>query len=327
MKPILSICIPTYNRSACLKECLNSITMSVTGHESQIEIIVSDNASTDDTADVIHAFQIKYPWIQYHKNDENIGAARNIYLVATMAVGEYIWIFGDDDKMTDSAVPSILNRIESGYDLIICNYTVWSKDFSYIIKTNGIRLGYDEVFGNPDELMKRIGYHTGYISSIIIKKDVFFQCHESEYLYFINHGFPQMYAVYSGIFQHCNAICISSALVFNRSGNYGNFDWWKYFVEGTSLILEALSVKGYSNNAIISAKHQVLKDAIIPYLLSMSVRDDSSLKNRIRLMITYYKKNWLFWLVCLPIMLMPTVIAKLVKRFVLKVRNRRDNGL
>ena len=317
----LSICIPTYNRSGCLKECLDSILRSVVGYESQIEIIISDNASTDDTAYIIHSFQINYPWLRCHRNAENIGGDRNIYLVATMALGEYIWLFGDDDKMMAGAVPAILNKIALGYNLIICNYSVWAKDFSYIIKTSGLLLGYDEVFDNPDELMRRIGYHVGYISSIIIKKDVFFKCPASEYLYYIDYGFPQIYAVYSGIFQHCNAICISSALVCNRADNYGNLDWWKCFVEGTSLIFEALSEKGYTKNAIIAAKHQVLRYVIVPNLLSMSVRDDSSLNNRISLMITYYKKNWLFWLVCLPILLMPVSLTQFVKKIIVKIRS------
>lgn len=51
---------------------------SVSGYESQIEIIVSDNASTDDTTDIIRSFQTKYPWIRYYRNDSNIGAGRKL---------------------------------------------------------------------------------------------------------------------------------------------------------------------------------------------------------------------------------------------------------
>ena len=324
MKPILSICIPTYNRSGCLKECLDSIMISVTGYESQIEIIISDNASPDDTMEVIQSFQIKCPWMRYHRNDQNIGGDPNIYLVATMALGEYIWIFGDDDKMDRGAVSAILNGIELGCNLIICNYSVWTKDFSYLIRPNGLSLDCDEVFDNPDELMRRIGHHMGYISSIIVNKDIFFKIPESEYLNYIDYSFPQLYAVYSGIFDKCNALYICSTLVSNRSDNYRNFDWWKYVVEGTSLIFEALSEKGYSKNTIIAAKHQVLRDAIIPHLRSMRVTGKIARRKHVRLMTTYYKHNWLFWFVCLPILLIPTSFARIGKKAVVMIRNFKN---
>ena len=317
----LSICIPTYNRAQFLEECLQSVLLSITGHEDQIEIIISDNASTDNTGDIVRAIQEMHPWIRYHRNEQNIGGDRNIYAVAAMGVGKYIWVIGDDDKIEPEAIERVLEKIRSGYGLIICNYSVWAKDFSYVIKNTGLPLGCDEVFNNPDKLMRRIGYHVGYISSIIIKNDIFFKIPESEYLNYIDYGFPQIYAVYSGIFQHCNAIYISSALVCNRSGNSGNYDWWKYFVKGTSLIFEALSGKGYAKNAIIAAKHQILKEAIIPQLCSMRIRGEIDRRIHVRLMTTYYKNNWLFWLIGLPVLLVPTSIARIGKGIVMMIRN------
>ena len=328
MNPKLSICIITYNRSGCLKECLDSIMISVSGYESQIEIIVSDNASTDDTADIIRSFQITYPWIRYHRNNTNIGGERNLFTAATMASGEYIWIFGDDDKMKKEAIANVIKQIDAGYNLIICNYSVWAKDFSYIKKTNGLRLGCDEVFDNPDELMRRIGYHVGYISSIIIKKDVFFKCPASECLFYEEYGFPQIYAVYSGIFQHCNAIYISSTLVCNRSENYGKIDWCKVFVVGMSKIFEDLANKGYSKNSILSAKHGVLRNIIILVIIALKLNNwylpNIYLQNNIsRVMFHHYKKNWLFWVGYLPVFLMPAFLFRFAKKTVSMVRQSR----
>lgn len=314
MEPKLSICIPTYNRSGCLKECLESILLSAAGHEDQIEIIISDNASTDDTADIIRSFQIKYPWIRYHRNDKNIGGDPNIYLVATMSLGEYIWIFGDDDKITDRAVPSIINKIKAGYDLIICNYSMWAKDFSYIKKTNGLRLSYDEVFDNPDALMKRIGYHMGYISIFIIKRDIYFKIPASEYLYYMDYSFPQIYAVYSGVSGHCNAVYISSTLVCHRSDNYGDVNWGKAYVVGMSKIFEDLSNKGYSKNAILSVKHTVLRNILIPGIVGFKLNNWHLPNNINKLMFNHYKKNWLFWIAGLPVLYTPVFLLRLAKK-------------
>jgi len=54
---LLSICIPTCNRSRLLHESLTSILNSAKGYEDKIEIVISDNVSTDDTGSVVARFQ------------------------------------------------------------------------------------------------------------------------------------------------------------------------------------------------------------------------------------------------------------------------------
>lgn len=87
--PILSICIPTYNRFYQLKECLVSILFSTKGHETDIEIIVSDDASTDNTKETVSELQNKYPFVKYHRNVANT-RDRNFYILANLEAGKYI---------------------------------------------------------------------------------------------------------------------------------------------------------------------------------------------------------------------------------------------
>src|SRR5262249_43627784 len=74
-EPLLSICIPTYNRSHFLKECLRSLFAQTFDH-SAVEVIVSDNASTDDTPNVVRKYAERYPIVKYVRNETNIGADR-----------------------------------------------------------------------------------------------------------------------------------------------------------------------------------------------------------------------------------------------------------
>ena len=60
IKPLLSICVPTYNREIYLQECLDSIISQDSFDEDTIEIIISDNASTDGTQSLIKKYQEKY---------------------------------------------------------------------------------------------------------------------------------------------------------------------------------------------------------------------------------------------------------------------------
>ena len=325
MTVTLSICIPTYNRSECLKECLSSVLASVAGHEREIEIVISDNASTDGTGDVIRAFQDTHPWIRSHRNEKNIGGDRNIYAVATMGAGEYIWVFGDDDKMEPEAIERVLEQIKSGYGFVICNYSVWDKSFSFKKKNDGLHIGEDRAFEDQNELLKRFNLHLGYISSVVINRAMFFKLTHDEYWAFIDYGFPFMYAVYAGVAQgNCRAIYISVPIVCNRSESSGDYDWHKFFLAGSSLIFEALLGKGYAKDAVFHAKHKVLADFVIPHMLYMKLRDDYDQIRVFDLMYRYYKNDWLFWIMCLPRWLMPIFLVRLVRNVGRMVRKAQS---
>ena len=72
---LLSICIPTYNRSNYLKICLNSI-MSQVDINLPIEIIVSDNCSTDNSLEIIDEY-INNPLFRLIKQEKNLGPIIN----------------------------------------------------------------------------------------------------------------------------------------------------------------------------------------------------------------------------------------------------------
>ena len=58
---LLSICIPTYNRAEYLKKTLESIVWQRDFLSKDVEVVISDNCSTDDTASVVAKFVEKYP--------------------------------------------------------------------------------------------------------------------------------------------------------------------------------------------------------------------------------------------------------------------------
>ena len=91
---ILSICIPTYNRLPFLKELLPAILRQVDAGRDEVEVVVSDNASTDDTADYLRS--LLNPCLRWWTNETNIGGDRNFLKCVAEAKGEYVWLFGDD---------------------------------------------------------------------------------------------------------------------------------------------------------------------------------------------------------------------------------------
>jgi len=85
--PLLSLCIPTYNRASLLEPMLQSLCRQCAAFGERVEIVVSDNASTDATPAVVATASAIHP-IRYFRNDENVGS-RNFVLAVEQASGEY----------------------------------------------------------------------------------------------------------------------------------------------------------------------------------------------------------------------------------------------
>lgn len=99
-QPLLSICIPTYNGGEKLKLALTAVFTALEGY-TDVEVIVSDNHSTDDTPEIVSAFS-HHSQFYYYRNDNNLGFNRNLgLLLYKYAQGKYCWIIGDDDLLDE----------------------------------------------------------------------------------------------------------------------------------------------------------------------------------------------------------------------------------
>ena len=90
----MSIGLPVYNGEPFLFEAIESL---ISQSFSDIEIIICDNASTDDTEAICRSFMSKDARIRYHRNSRNLGPAVNFNLSFELASGDYFkWAAHDD---------------------------------------------------------------------------------------------------------------------------------------------------------------------------------------------------------------------------------------
>jgi len=124
MPPLLSIGIPTFNRAHLLKHLLRNLAHQCSSIGDEVEIVVSDNCSDDDTADLVDSYRGQLR-IRYHRNDRNIGPAANVVLVPSLASGQYCWMFGDDDLLVPGALAEVLRllREHPGIPAIVVGYS------------------------------------------------------------------------------------------------------------------------------------------------------------------------------------------------------------
>lgn len=137
-RPLLSICIPTYNRALTLKQTLRELN-DVVGGDPEIEIIVSDNASTDNTEEVVS----EYPNIRYLRNDSNIKDA-NFTVALSSGRGDYLKLVNDTVYFTKNGIRRIKDEIRKHLQTKTPVHFLQNRP-----SKNSINLRYH----NPDEML------------------------------------------------------------------------------------------------------------------------------------------------------------------------------
>lgn len=120
-KYILSICIPTFNHAEDLDETLRGI-IEQDGFGDDIEVVVVDNASTDDTSNVVYRYSEKRENIRYVRNDRNIGPDRNILRAALLGNGKYIKLLNDNKILKNGVITDWLDLYSSSSEAVIFHY-------------------------------------------------------------------------------------------------------------------------------------------------------------------------------------------------------------
>jgi glycosyltransferase involved in cell wall biosynthesis len=113
MAPLFTIAIPTYNRAAFLRKSL-ACALSQTSEE--VEVLVSDNASTDDTPTVVREAGDR---VRYVRNDRNIGAAANFLQLVELAHGQFFSFLQDDDLIHCDFARRALAAFRQSEDVVV----------------------------------------------------------------------------------------------------------------------------------------------------------------------------------------------------------------
>jgi abequosyltransferase len=233
-KPILSICIPTYNRAKYLDEAIESIINQVIDSiKDKVEICISDNCSEDNTEDIISKWQAKAPIpITYHRNSVNLGVDRNFLKVVEIANGDYCWFLGSDDKIAGNGVLEVLNNIYNfpDVDVFLCNRDEYNNDFSKKLGSSRYLSSEINIFDFSKmpfygylKLCRGLGGVFSYISSLIFKKTIWEKTVVKENITncgkYINSGYIHTYILVRSLSEGLKLKYIESPLILCRLFN------------------------------------------------------------------------------------------------------------
>lgn len=170
----ISIIIPVYNVEKYLRRCLDS---AVNQTYRDIEVIVVDDASTDQSKDIIREYELQYPdlikAVYLSKNICN-GGARNKGL--ELATGEYILYLDSDDYIDLTMCEKMLSEaLRSNSDLVYCDAY---RNFDNKNKMSWVSYQYEEQMGDMDDVKYQLQLlNYGYIWAKLIKTKLLIDNH------------------------------------------------------------------------------------------------------------------------------------------------------
>jgi glycosyltransferase involved in cell wall biosynthesis len=169
MTPFLSITIPTYNRAEYLGNALDAVLAQVS-HEPDVEVVISDNASTDATPLVGQDYARRFPRLRYFRNASNVGFDGNVRACVERANGTYVGFFSDDDLPVAGFFKSVLTNLRN------VNPTLLYVNHRSFFNNNASRLSgpmapLDRVVLNDGKSFYR-RFGLGFLSSLTVRAEL-----------------------------------------------------------------------------------------------------------------------------------------------------------
>lgn len=141
---LLSICIPTYNGAKYIEKNIDTILEQIGKYNlCDVEIVVSDNCSTDKIPKLMAGYVKKFPSvIRYSRNDRNIGYDGNVIELCNLAQGKFIHLFGDDDYYSPNGLKRLYDTLKANSDLslaVLSNYYLRADNYNEIVSRKGLQ--------------------------------------------------------------------------------------------------------------------------------------------------------------------------------------------
>src|SRR5437867_3383186 len=120
-QPLVSVGVPVYNGLPHLRSALGSLLKQDYPH---LEIVISDNASTDGTSDYCRALAQVDPRVRYTRNEHNVGPAENFRLALERSTGELFMWASHDDKWGEHYVRNLVHSLSADASAVLATPAV-----------------------------------------------------------------------------------------------------------------------------------------------------------------------------------------------------------
>tara|TARA_B100000963_G_scaffold225277_1_gene196459 strand:+ start:5715 stop:6644 length:930 start_codon:yes stop_codon:yes gene_type:complete len=277
---LLTIAIPTFNRASFLEKNLSYLLKQ---YKKNFKIIVQDNASYDNTKNVVNKYiDLGLP-IEYERNSKNLGWAKNFEKCFKKCKTKYIMLIGDDDFLVDGGIELILLNLEnSNPDLLFV------KAFSTNKKVRSRLLPKSEDIINKEEFILKTILQFRLISSHVINSEFIKRVKSFEGNF--AHLHPILISIRDGnnfIYINDEVVgCVANNSEFDLESNFSDVYVNEFFTLFRTYLGNELSTKCH-----LKLEEQMLK-YYYPKLILKSrlgfIKNDKNIKNNFE---NTFKKN------------------------------------
>lgn len=323
----IGFCIPTYNRSTLLNQCLKRI-FSEGYHD--IEVVIVDGGSIDETSLVIKSYIDSGYDVKYFKRDLRCGVDLDIIKCIELSSADFCWLFSDDDLLEVDAFNAIKSIVEihpsaAGFSL---NYQAYDSSLNYKVKTipANVNSPYTKIplVMTIDKTFINLGQHLGFISSQIVNRKLWLEVTKKyDYMKFCN-SWIIIYMIGKMLQINNCWVYIPLKAVRCRTGNdsflanhgiYGR--QIIAHVNYLEVIADLFSINGIVYKSI--CKNMIRFRMARSFAVIKSYDPTLLLQYKIlKIYIKYYHKFSIFWVKIFPLFFIPNAFFICLKKYYFK---------
>jgi glycosyltransferase involved in cell wall biosynthesis len=317
----LTIAIPTYNRAWCLRELLPLLADELK-NQPCVELIISDNASPDETPLVIQDFVARGLRVRYIRNPRNIGPDANFLQCFEQARGKYVWIFSDDDLIVPGGIAKLLAYCTAAeYDLIwVSNYP-----FSKFHKPIPVEARQDAVdISDSVAYVKRIHVFFTFVTGNIINKDTVLAAGPKNFSSLVGTGLAQLGWTYTALNRFTRGLYLREKLIAMRVNNTGGYRLFQVFGTTLGTITRDWLISENLGRIVMNGTVQ----KFWPSILLQYKKNASAFSDEVKpqaVLTPLFEHNIRYWIFAYPVIVLPSSLAALWV-LIVRVLNRLDRA-
>ena len=297
---------------------LESLAAQITA---DVEVVISDDGSTDETQDVIESFRARLPQLVAQRVDPPLLYDRNLLHVMSLARGKYCWLFGDDDRVEPGGLAAVLEALKTEPELtgLTTDRVSYDSALEKKLSVRTLKQQQNSLFENANEafalLLDRLGFLSCQVVNRTLWNDVVRQANLERYFT----GYVQLYIIARMLVRAPRWRFLATKCVGFRADNdsfraLGQFGRLQMDVCGYETIVG--DVFGRDSRLYHQAMSEIARTHVRHHIVTAKRMDArfSFSRQALALCVKQYGRYLSFWLETFPILIMPRGLLLRLRR-------------
>lgn len=322
-RPLLTIAIPTYNRSDLLCQLLDCLRQQIRGRP-EVRLLISDNASTDATRELVEKELRSGTPLDYVRNSENIGPDGNFLQCYERAGGKYVWMISDDDLLRPGTIDRLLAHLKRDeYDLVFMEQVGFAGDPAHAHASG--TMTEPVVCNQARDFLRRVHIFTTLISCNVINKDRVDAAGHKPFSNLLNSNLIQLGWMFTALRHHRKSLYFSDRMVLYRLANTGGYGVCRVFGTTLATVTEEWLGVPRLNEIVLNASLERLLPRFV-LACRKNAHGAYAQEDPHALLSGVFRNNFRYWMFVYPLVALPGRLAPAWFQL-LRVFNRIDRAL